>query len=447
MRDLRSFLETLSKRGELVEVNRRTDPRRMAALLGGSERGLLFNDLAGYPGMRAVGQVMATRDRCAFAMGAEPARAPWRFMEALREPVAPEMVADGPVLEHRHAGPGQVDLTMLPIPLLHQEDGGPYMTAGLVVSEDPVEGRNVGCYRLMYRTPTTTGIDLVSNSDLSSRYRRALARGESLPIAIAIGTHPCDAMAAAYAAPVGTDEFTIAGALKGEPVSLVRLPLTGFAVPAYAEVAMEAELLPTGWTEPEGPFGEFQRLQGGVHLNPLVRFNAIYHRDHPIFHVVTHPWEGGWAMNAIPMEVSCLEALAAARIQTTAITLPKGGVCFDVVASIRKKPGQGKLAVMALLSTTIIKHAIVVDEDIDIFDPVDVQWAVATRVQADRDIVVVPDCRGKPLDPTATFAGTPQALASRWGIDATIPDGRDPEAFRKFAYAFPDTRLDDHVAP
>src|SRR5262249_19029836 len=201
------------------------------------------------------------------ARGAEPARARWRFMEALKRPVEPEIVADGPVLERRY-GAGEVDLTMLPIPLLHQEDGGPYMTAGLVVSEDPVEGRNVGCYRLMYRTPTTTGIDLVSNSDLSSRYRRAVARGEPLPIAIALGPHPCDARAAAYAASIGTDEFTIAGALKGEPVPLVRLPLTGFAVPAYAEVAMEAELLPIGWTEPEGPFGEFQRLQGGIHLNP-----------------------------------------------------------------------------------------------------------------------------------------------------------------------------------
>src|SRR5581483_7780587 len=168
--------------------------------------------------------------RCAFALGTKQARAPWRFVEALRRPVAPEIVGDGPVLEHRVTG-AQVDLTMLPIPLLHQEDGGPYLTAGLVVSEDPVEGRNVGCYRLMYRTPTTTGIDLVSNSDLSARYRRALARGESLPVAVAIGVHPCDAMAAAYAAPVGTDEFSIAGALKGEPLPLVRLPLTGFAVP------------------------------------------------------------------------------------------------------------------------------------------------------------------------------------------------------------------------
>ena len=445
MRDLRSFLEQLAERGELHEVRPRIDPRAIPALLGNSERALLFSDIVGYPSVRAVGQVLATRDRCALAMGVDPKRAAWRLLEAVEHPVPPEIVPSGPVLEHRYQGPGEADLSMFPLPLLHQGDGGPYISAALVVSEDPVEGRNVGCYRLMYRTRNTTGIDLVSNSDLSARYRRALARGESLPIAIAVGTHPCDALAAAYSAPPGMDEFTIAGALKGQPVPLVRLPVTGIAVPAYAEIAMEAELLPTGWTEAEGPFGEFQRIQGGVHLNPLVRINAIYHRPAPIFQIVTHPWEGGWAINAIPTEANCLEALRAARVETSAVYMPKGGVLFHVVASVRKKPGQGKLAVMALLSTTIVKHAVVVDDDVDIFDPVDLEWAIATRVRAERDLLVVPDCRGKALDPSGTFAGTPQALAARWGIDATIPDGLDPETFRKFAYPYPQARLEDYL--
>jgi 2,5-furandicarboxylate decarboxylase 1 len=442
MRDLRSFLDVLDKRGELHVVATEVDPRFLSPLLGESERALLFTKLRGYSGrMRAVGQVLATRDRCALAMEVEPRRAPWAFMEALKRPLAPEIVSRAPVLDHRLDG--EPDLSALPIPVLHEEDGGPYISAGLVVSEDPVEGRNVGCYRLMYRTRNTTGIDLVSNSDLSARYRRAVSRGESLPIAIALGVHPCDAMAAAYSAPTGVDEFTIAGALKGEPLPLARLPLTGFAVPAYSEIAIEAELLPSGWSEPEGPFGEFQRVQGGVHLNPVVQINAIYHREDPIFQIVTHPWEGGWGMNAIPLEVNCLEALGAARVETTAITMPKGGVCFNVVAAVRKKPGQGKLAVIALLSTTIIKHAVVVDDDIDVFDHNDVEWAIATRVRADRDIIIVPDARGKPLDPSSTFAGTPQALATRWGIDATRPDGVDAETFRKFSYVYPDRRLED----
>jgi 2,5-furandicarboxylate decarboxylase 1 len=441
MRDLRSFLDVLDKRGELRAVSREIDPRFLSPLLGNSEGAILFTNLRGYGrAMRAVGQVLSTRDRCALAMEVEPRRAPWAFMQALKRPLPPEIVSRGPVLDHGLGG--EPDLTGLPIPLLHEEDGGPYISAALVVSEDRVDGRNVGCYRMMYRTRNTTGIDLVSNSDLSARYQRALARGQSLPIAIAIGVHPCDAMAAAYSAPTGVDEFTIAGALKGEPIPLVRLPLTGFAVPAYAEIAMDAELLPSGWTEPEGPFGEFQRVQGGIHLNPVIRINAIYHRDDPIFQIITHPWEGGWAMNAIPLEVNCLEALAAARVETTAIAMPKGGVCFNVVAAVKKKPGQGKLAVLALLSTTIIKHAVVVDDDIDVFDPVDVEWAIATRVRADRDVIVVPDARGKPLDPSSTFAGTPQALATRWGIDATMPDGVDRESFRKFSYVYPDQRID-----
>lgn len=223
---------------------------------------------------------------------------------------------------------------------------------------------------------------------------------------------------------------------------LVRLPLTGIAVPAYAEIAMEAELLPTGWTEPEGPFGEFQRVQGAVYRHPLARIKAVYHRDSPIFQVVTHPWEGGWAIGSIPKEASCPEILTVARVETAGVHVTKGGCGLHVAASIRKKPGQGKLALLALPN---VKRAIVVDEDIDVFDSTEVEWAIATRVRADRDVVMIRESRCHPLDPSCEQLEDIQGLNTRWGIDATIPEDHDPDAFRKFSYTYPEVRLRDYV--
>ena len=391
--------------------------------------------------MHAVGQVLSNRERCVLAMGAESRRVAWQFLQAVREPVPPEIVQWGPVLENSYQR-AAVDLTMFPLPLLHQGDGGPYISAAVTISEDPVEGRNAGCYRMMHRTPDTTGFTLVSTGDMARRYRRALARREPLPVAIAIGVHPCDTLAAAYSAPIATDELGIAGALKGEPEPLVRLPLTGIAVPAYAEIAMEAELLPTGWTEPEGPFGEFQQVQGAVYRHPLARIKAVYHRDSPIFQVVTHPWEGGWAIGSIPKEASCLEILTVARVETAGVHVTKGGCGLHVAASIRKKPGQGKLALLALPN---VKRAIVVDEDIDVFDSTEVEWAIATRVRADRDVVMIRDSRCHPLDPSCEQLEGIQGLNTRWGIDATIPEDHDSDAFRKFSYTYPEVRLRDYV--
>lgn len=444
MKDLRSFLGLLAGRGELREVRQTVDPRVMPPLWAAGEQALLFSNIAGYPGVHAVGQVLSNRERCVRAMGAESRRAAWQFLQAVREPVPPEIVPWGPVLENSYQG-AAVDLTMFPLPLLHQGDGGPYISAAVTVSEDPVEGRNAGCYRMMYRTPDTTGFALISAGDMARRYRRALARREPLPVAIVVGVHPCDILAAAYSALSATDELGIAGALKGEPVPLVRLPLTGIAVPAYAEIAMEADLLPTGWTEPEGPFGEFQWVQGTVHKQPLARIKAIYHRDSPIFQVVTHPWEGGWAIGSIPKEANCLEILTAARVETSAVHVTKGGCGLHVAASIRKKPGQGKLALLSLLALPNVKRAVVVDDDVDAFDPVEVEWATATRVRADRDLIVIRDSRCHPLDPSCEQLENIQGLNTRWGIDATIPEDHDPDAFRKFSYTYPEVCLKDYV--
>jgi 2,5-furandicarboxylate decarboxylase 1 len=289
----------------------------------------------------------------------------------------------------------------------------------------------------MLRTRRETGIDLVSNSDTALRYQERLDRGESLPIAVVLGMHPLDFIGVASPAPDGADEFAIAGGLKGEPVPLVKCATLDIHVPAYAEIVLEGEILPTGWTELEGKFGEFHRVQGPLHRNPLVRINAMMFRDRPILHVMTQPDETNSIYRPIG-EAYVRHVLTAAGVPPVKVNITPGGHGMHVVFSLRKRrPGDGKNALMVALALGIFKHAVVVDADVDPFDSEQVEWAIATRVQADKDLVCVSGARAKPLDPSI-MNPTPSATTARWGLDATIPDGGRAEDFARMQVAFLD---------
>ena len=215
-------------------------------------------------------------------------------MEALENPLPAEVTSDGPVKEVLKVG-DEVDLTDIPIPFQHRKDGGPAISRPeLPLSKDEEGRRNVGCYRLMYRTPNETGIDLVSPSDMRFTYQRALDRGESLPIAIAIGTGIPEILSAAYKAPPGFDEFAVAGALYGEPIPLTKCATVDLEVPASAEIVLEGEISADGWTIDEGRYGDFTGHQCSIRWNPVFKVKAITHRKNPIFQTVFMPWENDW---------------------------------------------------------------------------------------------------------------------------------------------------------
>ena len=202
---------------------------------------------------------------------------------------------------------------------------------------------------------------------------------------------------------------------------------------ADAEIVLEGEILPEGWIHPEGPFCEFNRLMGGVHYNPRVKIKAIMHRKDPVYYALHMPWENIWMSEPI-YEAAAWRVLREAGVSTTAINVTPGGCChWHIIAAIKKQPGDGKNAIMALLSIADIKHVVVTDNDINIFDPVDVEWAVATRVQADRDVVIISNARSKPLDPSLPPTdGIP--TTAKMGIDATIPENVPRERYKRIVY-------------
>src|ERR1700732_5118041 len=314
------------------------------------------------------------------------------------------MVNTGPVRDVILKG-DDVDLTALPVPLISDLDGGPYITSGIGISRDPEYGRNAGAYRLMIRTRRETSVDLVGASDLKLFYDRAFREGRGLPFAVAIGTHPSIMMAAAHMAPSGLDEFELAGGLAGAPIELVKCETVDLEVPADAEIVLEGELLATGWTQDEGRFGDFTGFVGPIKWNPIFRVNAITHRRDPGFYSLHMPDEVDYLV-APPLEGSAWQALATAGIVGKAVYAPAPSGCnFHLYASIKKRPGEGKNAVLALMSLKRVKHVVVTDDDIDIFDPAQLERALASRVQPARDIIVVEGARGSHLDPSVQLQG------------------------------------------
>src|SRR5262249_5240844 len=239
----------------------------------------------------------------------------------------------------------------------------------------------------------------------------------------------------------------IVGGLRGEPVALAPCETIDLPYIADAEIVLEAEILPTGWTWPEGRFGEFTRLMGGLHWNPLVRIKAVHRRKDAIYYALHMPWENTWL--AAPIRYTAIrQALKTAGVVVKDINVTLGGCAFwHAVISIKKQPGEGKNALLAALSVMDLKHVVVVDDDIDVFNPMDVEWAIATRVQGDRDVMIVGNARAKPLDPS--LPPTPVGVVpttAKVGIDATIPEGVSRDAYERITYAYADTaKIDDYL--
>lgn len=435
--DFRGMLGRMEAAGQLRRVTRAIDPRHVNALGNKAPAAILCENVAGYD-MPCVSGIYWTRARLAAALGWPEKELGQRFAQRIARPIAPLVVQEAACQQVVKMG-DDVDLTELPIPFMHEKDGGPYISAGVAFANDPELGTNAGCYRLMFRTEREMAIDLFTASDLRRIYSRAFEAGRALPIAIAVGVHAFEHMAAAYKAPAGIDEMEIAGALRGAPTRLVRATTADINVPADAEIVLEGELLPNGWTADEGPFGEFAGMQGDLKHNPIFRVNAITHRRQPILQILQMPWENDW-LNGPATEAACRRVLGMAGIQVAGVRATEGGCCgWSVVASIRKRAGEGRNAIAALLSLPVVKQCIVTDDDIDIDDPNEVEWAITFRCQADKDIVIMSGMKGKHVDPSVRpWDLKPGELptTAKFGIDATIPEGIPAFRYERIVPAF-----------
>src|SRR5262247_3382942 len=372
---------------------------------------------------------MGSRRRLALALDTDERALLGVLQERLNTPRAPVKVfpEDAPVQQVVCRG-DEADLTALPVHLQHGEDGAPYISASLDFALFPGSGfTNVGCRRIMLRGPRHAGIDLIAPSDLRAIYLEAAARKEPTPVSYVVGTHPADYVAAMMAMPP-MDELDIAGAVRGAPVPIVKCITNDVWVPADAEYVLEGYLDPKGHTEPEGPYGEYVGYYGVVKRNPVFRVTAITHRRDALFQTATI---GGRflartdtaQLTTMKTETAAWAALVTAVREPVAVfATPSSGGMYNLRLSLRQRvPGEARNAIAAVFgSMAEAKHVFAFDADIDVFSDEQVDWALATRFQADRDLMVGSGFRVVPLDPSLGGA----RIGAKVGFDCTIPFGK-----------------------
>src|SRR5882724_5461528 len=386
---------------------------------------VIFENVEGSE-MPVVTNIAGNRKLLAHCLGAEPETLPAAFRERCQNYIPCEVVAKGAFDDIVLEG-DQIDLTRLPIPYQFAVDAAPYITAGQISARDPETGVDTtGFHRLMLRGKNRLGISLHSRRRMYEFHRRAEARGESLPAAIVIGTHPLHYMGSmVYAYPPHVRKYEIIGGLFGKPYRLARCGVGGLEVPAGAEIVIEGEIL-AGVHEPEGPFGEFTgyasyRSTQNVFVAKRIRMrrDAIYHS------VISGMSQDHVLVSCITREGEILNALKRNLPNVRAVHVPHStcGAFLAIISMKKVAEGEPQMAMMATFGTELYtKQVIVVDEDVDIYSMNDVMWAIATRIRAERDILLVPNCKSAILDPTsdpATFTVT------KMGIDATRPTGKD----------------------
>jgi UbiD family decarboxylase len=430
--DLRSFLQLLEDEGELARIESSVElNQEIGAVclrnLRNSGPGLLF-ERAGDHDIRLAVDLLASRRRYALALGVEPAQLAVAWNRRTKNLIPPVIIENGLCQQDVCTG-DQVDLTRLPAPVWNERDGGPYFTLGCHISKDPeTQERNVGVYRNIVHDRNTLGILVEPYGHL--RHQWSKRPNEPFPVAIVLGCDPVVPMAAVAPVPYGRDELAVAGALRGKPVELVPCVTIPLEVPAFAEIVIEGEILLDDLRD-EGPFGEFTGYYGGHRApRPVIRVKAITHRDRPILHAVYEgqPPSGSAIIVAVPREAELMRQISLPGVKRAHMTRGGGGALHAVLSVDKPYEGFGKYVGLAVLGTTAgrgIKQIIAVDDDIDPADPIQVEWAIATRVQPHRDIEILSELPGIILDPSLPRGEQKPPLTSKMIIDATRYEAKD----------------------
>ncbi|HZD39070.1 MAG TPA: UbiD family decarboxylase [Terriglobales bacterium] len=420
-RDLRGFLAAYEKANprEFCRIKNEVDPcYEIAAILTKLEELrklpiLYYENVKGsaYP---VVTNVYSTKKKIAASLSIDPRKFRENYLKAVETPIPPRIVTDGPVMEER-IGSEELDLKTLPMMTYHEGDAAPYITAGVVLAQDPQSGEyNASFNRLMYKGRNKAGIFMTIGKHLHEIYSRMEDQGKPLPISISIGNHPAWGLGALYIGAYGRSELGIIGGLLGSSAEMIEGELPGSLFPANAEIVLEATIEPH-LREEEGPFCEFSGYATGKGLRPVVTVKCMHRRKNALYQDIC----GGQhrehlVVATIPMEANLYQSIKAAVPTVADVHVPAP---FCLIVSIKKRfQGQAQSAMIAAFAAEMyLKNVIVVDDDIEITDLQQVLWAVATRSQADRDIFMIPGARGSSLDPSSAGEG----VVTKMGIDAT----------------------------
>jgi UbiD family decarboxylase len=385
----------------------------------GASPAVIFQRVKGFS-TPVVTNLSGSRQRLALAFEVDEKELWSEYSRRMKSPQPEKVISHSPA-HYRIFKGDKVDISQFPILTHFQEDPAPYLTAGLILSADPETGvTSLGYHRLMVKGKNRFGISLHSRRRLWDYQRRAEEKGENLSIACVLGVHPLISLSSIGVIPLQMGKYEVTGGLLGEPLEVVRGIHTSLCIPAYAEIVLEGEIL-AGVREPEGPFGEFTGYSSYRSTQNVFVAHTLYHRENPLYQSICAGLSAEHnTLLALPREADMLQALSRTIPGLRAVHVPLSG-CGLLHAYISMKKtaaGQAKQAILTALGIDhCLKLVVVVDEDVDIFNESEVLWALSTRFQADRDLVLIPGAMGVILDPSAADDG----VTCRMGMDATKP--------------------------
>lgn len=404
---------------------------------------MMFENIKGYDARVLVG-ALASRERTALLLNSTVERLPFKLLEALNCTIAPITVPSEQAPAHEIVHQAPLDIrALLPAPTNTLLDAGPYFNLGLLRAEDPETGEaDVTIHRLCVQGPDLLSVYFVPGRHIDQFRIKAERLGRPLPVSISMGLDPAIYLSACFeppTTPLGFDELDIAGGLRQQPVELVNCLSVAAKGLARAEIIIEGEILPeqriqedlhtqTGYAMPEFP-GYLGKAQAKL---PLIRVKAVTHRRNPILQTIIGPGEEHTNLAGIPTEASILrlvEQSMPGKLLNVYAHSAGGGKYLAILqfkkSSLKDEGRQRQAALTAFAAFPELKHAILVDEDVNIFDTNDVMWAMTTRYQGDVSTVFIPGVRCHPLDPSQTPEFSPSILAEgvscKTIFDCTVP--------------------------
>ncbi|ANS73279.1 4-hydroxybenzoate decarboxylase [Paenibacillus yonginensis] len=435
-KDLRSYLSQLVQQNEsqVRLVDTEVDPRfgitAYAAALAekGDYPALLFNKVKGSD-IACISNLLTSYERIALYLGCDVQDIPRVYGEKLQKPIDPvviersEATVKQQVIEEK-----DVDLSKLPIPVHNELDGGPYLSAGVMIIRDPDSGLiNAGIYRHQIFNERDMGVWFLGAHHGGLIYKKYKQQGKPAPIAIALGHHPGFLMGAVSRVQGIGGEYEAAGALMGEALELVKADTSDLLVPAHAEIILEGEILPDN-DHAEGPFGEWPGHYLGGGSVPTIRITRITHRNNAIFQDIVASGREHLVVGGVPRSGSIYQTVKQVVPSLKTVNVPFYSRMNCYISLRKERDSDVKKAAFAALNTEQenLRHIVVVDEDIDVFNGEEIAWAIGTRFDAERDLLVIPKWNGPGgLLPTnweynAEGKNTPR-MSSAVVVDATKP--------------------------
>jgi 2,5-furandicarboxylate decarboxylase 1 len=421
MKDLRSYLDQLAQfPGELrttdVPVSPKLEGPRIVYKLEkqGQHPAILFQKVKGseYP---LVTNLFGNRRRLALALDTTEAELNRVYREREKRLIPPKLVASGPIQEVIHTG-AQVDLTRLPIIHHNSGDVGPYITAGVTTVKDPETGiRNAGMYRFQLKGRNKLGVHLAEASHVFYIYKKYCAKRQDMPIAVTIGAHPAFYIGSLSFCSIDTDEYEVMGGLFGGAMEVVNCRTVDLEVPAAGEICLEGYI---SWEDRdmEGPFGEWHTLYGEPLMYPVVTITAVTMRKNPIYYDLCSGATEHQLLGGLPRLGQIYNQVKTACPGIRDVYMPPSGFCraacyVAIKKFVEGEPANGAAAVFS--ADPFVRHAVFVDEDVDIFNDVEVLKAVNLNLDVNK-CFVIPNAKGSPIDPTSR-----NGVVTKIAIDAT----------------------------